>query len=369
MGQSVSTATVQSSGLRLNFEVKRESFQLSLKTEITHSGITALFGPSGSGKTTILRAIAGLEPSVKGEVIFNDEVWLNAKVNCPVEQRRVALVFQDSALLPHLNVKKNLKYAIKRADLNNPVIDFKSALELFNLESLLNQFPSQLSGGEQQRVAIASALLTNPRLIIMDEPLASLDNKIKCEIIPYLKKLKKNIQVPIIYVSHSIDEVAQLADQILFIENGQLIKQGDAVDLFSQAQLPNSFNLDRVSIIKAKVDKIDTKWNLIKVSFSKQHLWLKQSMEHKVGDAIKVIVHSQDVSISLNKPENTSVLNCLPAEIIEMTYAQQTGMENIRLAIGSTKILATISAKSRHELKLERHKKVWVQFKAAALIE
>jgi molybdopterin-guanine dinucleotide biosynthesis protein MobB len=216
------------SRIHASFKGKVGDFQLNTTFDIPSRGVTALFGPSGSGKTSLLRAIAGLSKSFSGSFSIDEEIWqdTNSSIFLPPHQRALGYVFQEASLLPHLSVEGNLRYGLKRTPTNEQTIEFANVVELFRLERLLARTPLKLSGGERQRVAIARSLLCGPKILLLDEPLSALDAKAKAEILPYLIRLKTEAKIPMVYVSHSVDEVRALADHLLLIENGQIHKTG-----------------------------------------------------------------------------------------------------------------------------------------------
>jgi molybdate transport system ATP-binding protein len=208
--------------IHIKLQIPRDHFMLDVDFTIPNRGITALFGHSGSGKTTILRAIAGLERAKQGEIIVGEETWQSKTIFVPAHRRAVGYVFQNASLLPHLTVRENLNYALKRKHHSEDKVSMAQVIEWFGLSQLLARQPQGLSGGEQQRVALARALLIQPQLVLMDEPLSSLDQKSKQEILPYLMQLHENSSTPMIYVSHDWDEIRQLADTVVMLEAGRI---------------------------------------------------------------------------------------------------------------------------------------------------
>ncbi len=210
----------------INIEAKlqRKHFNLELSLQID-TRVTAIFGPSGSGKSTLLSMIAGITQPDSGTITIDGECLFDSRlgINKPIHQRRVGLVFQDGRLFPHMTVEQNLNYAFKLNTQEKQLIQPMEIMQLLALESLKKQQPHQLSGGEKQRVALGRALLSSPKLLMLDEPLASLDDKLKQQILPYLKLVAENIQIPMLYVSHSMDEIAQLTSDIVHIQHGRLV--------------------------------------------------------------------------------------------------------------------------------------------------
>ena len=209
--------------IEAKFFIKRGRFTLDVDLSVPAQGVTALFGPSGCGKTTLLRAIAGLERHPGGSVKMDEVIWQGGEVFVPPHRRPLGYVFQEASLFTHLNVRRNLEYGLKRVPSAGRKVSLEQAIELLGIERLLERRPDRLSGGERQRVAIARALAVSPRLLLMDEPLASLDGARKREIMPHIESLCRELDVPVIYVSHAAPEVARLADHLVLLENGRIM--------------------------------------------------------------------------------------------------------------------------------------------------
>ncbi|WP_417594613.1 molybdenum ABC transporter ATP-binding protein [Oceanospirillum sp.] len=219
--------------------LQRAEFSLSADFELPGGGgVTILFGRSGCGKTSLLRAIAGLEPDAVGQVCVNGQSWLNGRDTRPVHQRSLGYVFQEASLFPHLNVRANLLFGYQRVPAGQRQISPDELIELLQLESLLGRYPAELSGGERQRVAIAAALLTSPDLLLMDEPLAALDSTAKGEVLFYLNRLRSRFAIPVIYVTHSVEEAIALGDQMLLMEAGRIVARGGITELLRRTELP-----------------------------------------------------------------------------------------------------------------------------------
>jgi molybdate transport system ATP-binding protein len=225
--------------INAQLRLQRGDFQLDVTLALAASGITALWGPSGCGKTTVLRALAGLDRAA-GRVAINDEVWQDDAAGrfVPAHQRAIGYVIQEPTLFPHLNVMDNLRYGQRRANKNSSAHDLEPAVELLGIAGLLHRRPTTLSGGERQRVAIARALASQPRLLLMDEPLAALDAARKADILPYLERLHRQLSLPMIYVSHAIDEVTRLADHVVLMDQGRVLNSGALDEVFSNVNDP-----------------------------------------------------------------------------------------------------------------------------------
>lgn len=219
-----------------------KEFNLEISTTISINGITAITGASGSAKTTLLRCIAGVSNPNAGIIKFNNQTWFDNKINIPVFQRKIGYVFQEANLFSHLNIRKNLEYGFIRNKFNNP-FQVDKIINEFNIKHLINRYPQQLSGGEKQKIAICRAILSNPQLFLMDEPLASVDEDSKSEILNFIKTLNQNYKIPILYVSHSQTEVSRLASQIIKLERGKIIENYETkkdVSLEISKSFPNS---------------------------------------------------------------------------------------------------------------------------------
>ena len=346
-------------------------FELDVDLNIPGQGITAIFGESGSGKTSLLRCIAGLEKNAVGCLYVNGELWQDNSVFVATHKRRLGYVFQEASLFEHLTAMGNLQYAIKRCNqTTNPDL-LKQVVSVMGIHDILGQFPQQLSGGERQRVAIARALLSQPKLLLMDEPLASLDTARKLEILPYLERLRNSFNIPILYVSHAVDEIVRLADHLVIIQQGKVLAQGAITQLFSRVDLPLGVNNEVGAILECKVVERDPKWNLMRVSFDGGELWLpnvenQQSLSLSNTQRIRVL--ASDVSLTLSPHTDSSILNVLSATIVEIINDYEPAMSLVRLKVGESYLLARLSKKSLHNLALTLEKCVWVQIKSAAIV-
>lgn len=378
-------------GLSFRFNVRYNNkgrdnsgdFSLDVEGTIPSSGITGVFGQSGSGKTTLLRCIAGLQKPDSGELTFNDDGWQSNTLFLPSHKRPVGYVFQEANLFPHLNAVDNLRFAVKRADTSGNIIEFDSAVDLLGIEKLLGRYPHQLSGGERQRVAIARALLINPRLILMDEPLASLDAARKREILPYLERLHRQLRIPILYVSHSLEEISRLADHLLVLDNGRLVANGPLKSVLSRLDLPFYFNEDRGVVIEANIVERESHWHLARLAFAGGELWVRDSGD-TIGQGVRVRILAKDVSLALQAHRDTSILNLLEGRIVELVPDDNPATSLARVKVGSVAddnnndangsengdvyIVSRITQRSVEQLGLEIGKSVWMQIKSAAIV-
>ena len=351
--------------IECKIKIQLESFTLDANFSIPDRGITVVFGPSGSGKTTLLRAIAGLEKSDDGFLKIGDSVWQKGENFLPTHKRQIGYVFQDAALFDHLDVKGNLNFVVKRAiGLKEDFIE--SIHNLLEIKTLLNRKTTQLSGGEKQRVAIARALLTNPKILLLDEPLSALDLKRKNEILPYLDSIHNDLEIPILYVTHSQDEMSRLADHLLLIEDGNIVGSGPVNDMLTRFDMPLSHGGDAVSIIEAEVLKRDSEFNLMHLDFLGGQFIVPDN-SFPVQTKVRIRVVARDVSLTKSKQVDTSILNIFPAMVQEIVNEGEAQVM-VRLQIKETILLACITRKSSYKLRLEKGSEVFVQVKSVAIL-
>lgn len=344
----------------------RAPFVLDINIRVPGKGVTAIFGHSGSGKTSLLRCIAGLESRAIGSVKINQEIWQNDRRYVPTSKRSIGYVFQESSLFDHLTTEGNLRFARKRAKTRTQGLS-ENVIDVMGIAHLLMRYPSQLSGGERQRVAIARALLTEPSLLLLDEPLASLDFARKREILPYLERLKVSAQVPILYVSHSVDEVARLADHIVVLEQGQVVAQGSVHEVFSQLDTPSSLQEDTGVLLTGRYKENDPQWKLDCIEISGGDLWLSEVVA-TIGDKLRVRILAKDISISLSAEDHSSILNRLHVEVAEIVEMTTRSMALVKLKAGDDFLIASITRKSLARLGLVTGMRVWAQIKSVAIV-
>ncbi len=342
-------------------------FSLDVDLSLPGNGITAIFGQSGSGKTTLLRCVAGLERADVGLLAMKGELWQSDSVFLPTHRRPLAYVFQEASLFPHLSAQGNLNYAMKRCSAGPSKTLYDQVVALMGIEALLARYPRQLSGGEQQRVAIARALLIQPRLLLMDEPLASLDTARKQEILPYLERLRSSFRMPILYVSHSMDEVARLADQVVLLQHGRLAAQGRVDEVFSRIDLPLPLGSDVGVVWQGEVVERDAQWHLARIACAGGELWV-QDAGAALGEQIRLRVLARDVSVTLACHEDSSILNRLPVEVVEMVDDVDEAMQLLRLRVGDDHLIARLTRRSTEHLQLQPGKRLWAQIKSVAIV-
>jgi len=347
-----------------SISVKKDLFELEADFDLPAKGVLGIFGHSGSGKTTLLRCLAGLEKKVQGNIRFNDQIWHANKKSMSAQNRNIGYVFQDSRLFPHLTIHQNLDYGIKRSGTVNEQ-NKKYLIQLLNIHALLERFPRSLSGGEKQRVAIARALLKRPQLLLMDEPMASLDDTHKNEILPYLERLHDQLNIPIIYVSHSLEEVSRLCDEIIVLEEGKVTFKGNITQALSSKSSPLVNTECSIAVLSAKVINTDSEFGLSGV-ITKSGTLFQVKGELRKGTNVRLRIHAVDVSLCRSKPIDSSILNILPAKILSVV--EETACE-VLLQMETNKdiILARISKKSFKKLQLKFDMEVYVQIKGILL--
>lgn len=342
-------------------------FRLTVDVAMPARGISVIFGRSGSGKTTLLRCLAGLDCADEGLVQISDQIWQNNQQFVPTYKRKIGYVFQSANLFDHLTVMKNLAFAQKRAR-GNKGIKLDHIVDLLDIEKLFSQYPAQLSGGEKQRVAIARALLTQPDIILMDEPLASLDYERKQDILPYLEHLRNEFDIPVVYVTHSIEEAARLADYFIWLDEGQIVAQGSLSEILPKLDLPVSFGEDMGAVIDATIVEKDPKWHLNRATFNGGELWIVDDGD-AIGGKIRMHILARDVSIMLQPHENkTSILNALQAEITDIAPDKHAAMQLVQVQLGETLLVSRITAKSSAQLGLKIGDDVWLNIKSVSII-
>lgn len=356
--------------LDLDFELLRGGFELNVTQTLALDGVTVLFGPNGSGKSLTLRTIAGLETSAVGKVVFGGDDWLNShgQVFVPAHRRPVAHVFQDARLFTHLDVAGNLAFAERRATQDGPSVRREDVIDVFGIAHLLNRMPQGLSGGERQRVAMARALLSRPRLVLMDEPLSALDVQRRAQALNFIEQIPERFQVPVVYVTHQIDEVVRLANQLVLIASGRIEASGPAAELMSRLDLPPfTGRFEAGSIIDATIKRHVDEFALTELELAHGLKMEVPHLDFPLGETIRLRIRARDVSIATAKPKQISMRNVLPAVIEEVQAEADTAFAEVRLSVGGQPLRARISRASAHELGLKPGKKVYALVKATAL--
>ena len=350
----------------IQLTLARGDFSLDVALTIPERGVTAIFGPSGCGKTTLLRAIAGLEPDVQGTLQVGENCWQGPGSFLPTHKRPLGYVFQEPSLFAHLSVQGNLEYGLKRRKGQPERIALASAIELLGIGHLLQRKPHQLSGGEQQRVAIARALAVSPDILLMDEPLAALDQQRKQEILPYLESLHQALDIPLLYVSHSRDEVARLADHMVLLAEGNVVATGSVSELFSRLDLSLAHEPGTEALINATVAGHDSHYGLNYLDFAGGRFSVAGKPLPQ-AQPVRLQVLARDVSLTLSHQGQTSILNIFPATVEALAEAGPAHV-TVRLLLGNVPLLSRITRKSAEELGLAPGTKVFAQIKSVALM-
>ncbi|MFO1417197.1 MAG: molybdenum ABC transporter ATP-binding protein [Methylotetracoccus sp.] len=363
-------STSTSTTIRARFNRNYPGFTLDVDLQLPGLGVTALFGHSGSGKTTVLRCAAGLEHAPGGLFSVNGEVWQDDENDrfVPPHQRSLGYVFQEASLFPHLSVRANIEYGQRRVPEDERRVSLDQAVGLLGIEDLLPRRPNSLSGGERQRVAIARALMTSPKLLLLDEPLAALDLKRKREILPYLERLHDELDIPMLFVSHSPDEVAQLADHLVLLNQGKVVAAGPLQETLARLDLPAVFADDVGVVLDTVVGEHDDADNLTGLKFPGGQLLVSRRPE-PVGRKLRCRIHARDVSLALDHAQQSSILNIFPAVVVDTASAEVPGHVNVRLEANGVPLLARIMARSCNRLGIGPGLPVYAQVKAVSFLD
>ncbi|WP_338849275.1 molybdenum ABC transporter ATP-binding protein [Massilia sp. W12] len=346
------------------FALAWSGFALDVDVRLPGQGVCALFGPSGSGKTTLLRCIAGLERAPGAYLQVGDAVWQDGAHFTPPHQRAIGYVFQDAALFPHLTVQENLQFGLRRSPDAAPA-RLAQVIDLFGIFHLLGRRPERLSGGERQRVAMARALAVNPRILLLDEPLAALDAARKQEILPYLQRLRDELQIPMLYVSHAADEVLRLADHLLALKDGRMLACGPLAEVLSAHDLPIRLGEDIGPVLQAQVGAFDAQWHLMRLDFAGGSLWARER-GLALGQNVRVRILARDVSLA-TQPGVSTIQNVLPGVVDQLLDDEHPAHMLVRLQVGECFLLARVTRRAAATLALRPGLALWVQIKSVAL--
>ncbi|MCW8832407.1 MAG: molybdenum ABC transporter ATP-binding protein [Colwellia sp.] len=360
--------------LKLNFQVNLNRFDLTINQTVNLQGITGIFGHSGSGKSTLLRAIAGLENAIRGEIALDDICLINSDSNTFIkaEQRHIGLVFQDSRLFPHLNVLENLKFAAKRCQ--NRQLDFNEIIHLTELDSQLHKHIDELSGGQKQRVALARALLAEPKLLLLDEPLSALDRHAKTRLLKLMVNIQNQLALPMLYVSHSLDELQQVCDNLLVLSQGKVLAFGGIHHIIHQLNHTQSGEfIHQQTSLSLPIKSLNNGHGLAVLSLNEDtDIYLPAVNENSgqiVGQLLRCFILAQDISISLTEPLNSSIVNHLLANITAIDTKENKVL--ITATCGRSQstqeFFVNISAFSQQKLALQLGQNIYLQFKAGAV--
>jgi molybdate transport system ATP-binding protein len=342
-------------------------FSLDVAFTAPTPGVTALFGASGAGKSTVLAAVAGLQHMQHGRIVFDGTVLFDSERNIrvPAERRRCGVVFQDARLFPHMSVKSNLEYGRRRTR-GEGGPGFAEVVALLGLEALLDRRPTRLSGGERQRVALGRALLARPQLLLMDEPLAALDAPRKAEILPFLERLRDVAGVPILYVTHSLDEVDRLADTLVVLQQGRVVAAGPVEELSARTDLPALADRnDSGALLRCRVDAHDGARGQTRLAFDGGEL-VVPLLGDPVGSELRIRLRARDVAIAMVEPVGLSIRNRLAA-VVERIDAHGPHEVFVTLRTGNAVLLSRIARETVGSLQLAPGNAVWALVKSIAL--
>lgn len=361
-----------SSRLKARLKLARDTFTLDVDLDLPGRGISALFGHSGSGKTSCLRCLAGLEQADEAFIQINGEVWHDTERNLfvPPHRRPLGYVFQEPSLFPHLSVRGNLAFGWRRVAASERKVELDQACQLLGIGHLLERKPSTLSGGEAQRVGIARALLSSPRLLLMDEPLAALDGPRKREILPYLERLHDELDIPVVYVSHAQDEVARLADHLVLLEQGKVMASGPIGPTLARLDLSLAQSEDAGVVLEGVVVGHQPDYGLFDLRLpGAVGPTLRIAHQHlQVGSTLRLKVQARDVSLTLAQDTTSSILNRLSVTVGECRAADNPAHVLVSLDAAGNPLLARITRYSADQLHVQPGQRLWAQIKSVALL-
>ncbi|MFZ5567366.1 MAG: molybdenum ABC transporter ATP-binding protein [Pseudomonadota bacterium] len=355
---------------QVRLTLPRADFDLQVDLQLPARGITVLFGASGSGKTSVLRCVAGLERARAARVVVAGEVWQDdaTGVFLPTHRRALGYVFQEASLFDHLDVRANLHYGLRRARAPGAELTLHTAVQLLGIGDLLQRRTHQLSGGERQRVAIARALATSPRLLLLDEPMAALDAPRRQDILPWLERMRDELRIPMLYVTHSADELSRLADHLVVLERGRVRAEGAVQEVLAAIDSPVVVGEDMGALLAGVVAERDARWQLVCVRFDGGGLWLRDSGV-PLGQSVRLRVLARDVSLTTVEPQQTSIQNHFPCEIESVAPDAHPSQVLVRVRCGASLLLARITRRAYADLGLQPGTAAWVQVKSVALVQ
>lgn len=356
--------------LSLRFTKRVSNFDIDINCELPTDGITSVFGPSGSGKTTLLRMIAGFEAPASGQIIMQDKVWYDDQnsINVAAHRRGVGFVFQDVRLFGHLNVRNNLSYAWQRCKNEQQRFLYDDVIYALDLRPLLERRVTSLSGGERQRVALGRSLLSQPCLLLLDEPLSALDMKRKAEILPFLSETLRRFQIFTIYVSHAVEEVAQLADHILMISKGRVQAFGSASCILQRPEFQSiTDRLARENEIHVRVTAYDQNHHIAFCEFEGQTLSVPLPVKRPVGEVLSVCIHPADILIATQRPQNISAHNIIEGQVDDILWDEDLPYADVYVAVGRSRLKVRLMRSVLSELKLKTRQHAFVCFSKVKL--
>lgn len=363
--------------LKFSIRLERTEFVLDAAHTLSFQGIAALYGQNGSGKSTLLRVLAGLEPSAEGHISFGDQIWQSGppQTMMPAHLRGIGFVFQEPRLFPHLNVAGNLAYAETRAARaiatnGGQPIRREPVIEALDLATLLDRSPAALSGGERQRVALGRALLANPRLMLMDEPLSAIDNRRRHEILNYIARLHSIFGIPTLYVTHALDEVVRLADHMLVLSNGGISASGPVEEILERLDLaPATGRFEAGVLLRARVKSHDPAYQLTALEHQgapAHQLWVPL-VDAAPGAEVRLRIRARDVTLATIEPRGVSTRNILPGTLVEINPEPDTAFTETLVDIGGARLRARLTRKAADELDLKLGSKVYALIKSISL--
>lgn len=352
--------------LQVQVQYARAGFTLDVDFQAPTPGVSAIFGRSGCGKTTLVNLLAGLLPGARGRIVLDGEAWLDTArgILVPAERRRIGYVFQDARLFPHYSVHGNLLYGAPRHGAATSSA-FDDVVELLGLAPLLARRPGALSGGEKQRVALGRALLAQPRLLLLDEPLASLDAARREEVLPYLERLRDHYSIPMVYVSHQFDEVLRLATQLVVLDQGRVVATGSIGEVSLSPALRNIVGVDAVgAVVDGVVCEVAPEQGLTIVTIGEHSQLRVTSTALQPGQRVRLQLLARDMIVAIEEPRGLSVRNQLRGRVASITH--DDGADLVEVDIGGAMLLARITAAASRELQLAPGKEVWALVKAVS---
>ena len=354
---------------RIQLSLRRAQFSLQLDVQLPDQGITVILGSSGAGKTSLLRCVAGLDRADQARIEMGGVLWQDDQqgVFVPTWQRALGYVFQEASLLPHLTVKQNLTYGLKRIGSRTPMHSLAQAIELLGIGHLLERSPAGLSGGERQRVALARALASQPRILLLDEPMASLDAARRQEILPWLEKMRDELHLPMLYVTHAANEAARLGAHMLVLEHGRVQAQGTVYEVFANIDQALGAGEDMGALLQGTLVERHADWHLCRIAFDGGELWLRDS-GLALGQSVRMRLLARDVSVATVAPQHTSIQNLLSAVIEAVADDDHPSQVLVRLRVGPSAVLSRITQRAWAQLGLQVGQQVFLQVKTVALV-
>lgn len=354
--------------LRVQLALARTDFRLEVDLVLPGRGITVMFGPSGSGKTTVLRCVAGLETGT-GVVALQDAVWQDSarRVFTPTWQRAIGYVFQEASLFEHMDVRRNLHFGLRRVERSGDTRSLDAAVALLGIGHLLERPVGSLSGGERQRVAIARALATRPRLLLLDEPLAALDVARRREVLPWLERLHEELHIPVLYVTHSVDELARLADHVVLLEHGRVRASGPVAAAMASPDLARAIGDEAGAVVRAEVVALDPACALAQLRFGGNTLWCGDA-GLAVGQAVRLRILARDVSLALDPYPGSTLQNCIAGVIAEIAADVHPSQVLVRVQCGDAELLSRVTRRALVQLGLQPGARVWCMATSSAAL-